>query len=143
MSEPGNKEALLPRGGQEVKPYKAGNWRTFVYLAAWPIIQEIGHLNGYSMAIQGTIKHDLDLLATPWTEEAISAEELISKIYERYSTYDTEQFGRDLIGPEKKPHGRLAWMITCGAGLCFDISVMPRIPKEEQHAPEIREEPVG
>jgi hypothetical protein len=90
---------------------------------------------GYALALHGSMVRDLDLIACPWTEEAVSAEELIAALTEaaggfRYDVHDPDQAvgtareGRD---PTPKPHGRLAWAIHFYGEPYIDVSVMPRI----------------
>jgi len=80
---------------------------------------------GYALAIHGSLKRDLDLVACPWTDDAVSAEELAEMMREAVEGRFDETPERPL--PERKPHGRLAWSILVGADGCYiDLSVMPR-----------------
>lgn len=78
---------------------------------------------GYAIAVHGTLGRDIDFVAIPWTEEAVSPRALAKAL-----ALATEGFildGRD--NPALKPHGRLAWIIHT-RGEQVDLSVMPRAP---------------
>lgn len=84
---------------------------------------------GYAIALHGSFLRDLDVIAVPWTDEAVSAEELAE-------TLRIEVHGW-LIGdknknPAIKPHGRLCWSIHTEDGVGYiDLSVMPRTISKE------------
>lgn len=78
---------------------------------------------GYAIGTHGTLARDIDLIAVPWTKDAVDAETLIKRIKQNIGGWanpgDKEQ-------PERKPHGRLAWSIhILGTPAYLDISVMP------------------
>jgi hypothetical protein len=98
---------------------------------------------GYALAIHGTVTSDLDLIAIPWTEEAVSGEELRDALMAHIDACDFEgslvRFGlsKEMAsqiaaqhGQEKalKPHGRVAWNLYLEHGCKVDLSVMPRLP---------------
>lgn len=90
---------------------------------------------GYAIAVHGSMTRDLDIIAVPWIQEAVSAEELVEAICELlngfYLNYeDAEPDNYIYRNPEPKPHGRLAWSIHLrGFKGYVDLSVMPRIEK--------------
>ena len=78
---------------------------------------------GYAIALHGSFQRDLDVVAIPWTEEAVSAEELAEAL--RVEVHGWLVHGKDQA-PVKKPHGRLAWSIHTEEGVGYiDLSVMP------------------
>lgn len=114
----------------------------------------IARQNGYALAIHGTVTSDLDLVAIPWTEEAVGPVELRDALMKHIGACDYEgltrrQFpdnpelvGQILAGEEKrktergepydydgatlKPHGRRAWNLYMDFGAKVDLSIMPR-----------------
>lgn len=102
-----------------------------VYASFFPVLAEISQKNGYALAIHGSLLSDMDLVAIPWTDEAVSAETLMKAIAE----YATSVMGMMFEstphweGPETKPHGRVAWSLGVGNGAVIDLSVMPRVAK--------------
>ena len=99
------------------------------YVALFPILAEIAQAHGYALAVHGSVSRDYDLVAIPWTEEAVDAETLIHKLADRcFLIYDKfDEYGTGIHGPEEKPHGRRAWSLKIGCGAVMDISVVPRL----------------
>lgn len=109
---------------------------------------DVARKHGYALAIHGTLVNDMDLIAAPWTEEAVDAEVLkdallkhigacgYSDLLERDSPWLTEEQRAQVVanegldiehGGEMKPHGRTAWNLYLWAGTKVDLSVLPRI----------------
>jgi hypothetical protein len=104
------------------------------YVAMIPPLTEAARDVGYALAVHGSMGRDLDLIAVPWTEQAVSAEALIMRLLaavgylhghltHRTEGKEAEQSNGD-IGAVK-PHGRRAWSIHFENGLYLDVSVMP------------------
>jgi hypothetical protein len=84
---------------------------------------------GYALAPHGSMKRDLDLIAIPWTESAVSAQELVktfAEICNGYLAQSKPRQGEKYRVPTIKPHGRRAYSIHLGGGPYIDLSVMPR-----------------
>lgn len=107
---------------------------------------DVARARGYALAIHGTVTTDLDLIACPWTDEAVPAEELkdalmqhlgacgYADLLRRESCLTEDQVQQVLARKEPgmdnggtvKPHGRIAWNLYMDAGAKVDLSVMPR-----------------
>lgn len=106
---------------------------------------------GYCLAIHGSVITDMDLVAVPWTEQAVGADELMKAIKHRIHAIDykgvlerdcgeymTPEQIDSLVkkeGPESpahKPHGRLAWNLYLYHGVKIDLSVIPRSSPDSQ-----------
>lgn len=84
------------------------------------------------IAVHGSMRRDLDVIAIPWVELATSPEELIAAIGIAVGN------PQEVHKPGWKPHGRLSWSILLwnakrseqdvldGYVPWIDISVMPR-----------------
>lgn len=111
------------------------------YALLIPELMKAGREVGYAIAAHGSLVRDLDLIAVPWTEEAVSPERLIMHLTAavdgrirnggkrvKKEGSDEEVWERTHGSePTAKPHGRLAWAIHLGHnGLYVDVSVMPR-----------------
>jgi hypothetical protein len=91
-----------------------------------PLLTTAARTVGYAIAVHGSMRNDLDVVAIPWTDEAASPEELLTALLAGMG-WATEHPDRPRSdGPEAKPHGRVAWTIPLGAGTAIDLSVMPR-----------------
>lgn len=117
----------------EPKKQRCG-WQslTAVYATMLPHLQRIAREQGYSLAVHGSMAHDLDLIACPWTEEASDPEALIEALRASINGAMVS-ICPGVENPCYKPHGRRAWSIyfretEVGWGPYLDISVMPRLP---------------
>lgn len=90
---------------------------------------------GYALALHGTLRRDLDVVAIPWTAEAVPARELADAMIETSGGFlghgETDEYF--LAGcPDAKPHGRLCWCVHLGAGPYIDLSVVPRTEEPDK-----------
>lgn len=96
------------------------------YGRIFTIARAMAWQEGYSCCMQGSFTRDLDLLLTPWTEQARGdAQHLVNRI--------AEATGLKANGhpPGVKPHGRQAFTLLMpgfGDPRFVDISVMPTTP---------------
>lgn len=113
---------------------------------------DIARKHGYALCIHGTVTRDLDLVAIPWTAEAVDAVALKDALMEHIGAVDYEGLTRrqfpaneeivqqvlraererkqevyDAGGACLKPHGRRAWNLYMDFGAKVDLSVMPRV----------------
>jgi hypothetical protein len=97
---------------------------------------------GYALGVHGTLLRDIDLIACPWTEEAVSAVELAEQLRQVAEKVIGFAWNMDREGaanpayfdqgtPGSKPHGRRCWTFHLGGGPYIDLSVMPRGPYED------------
>lgn len=107
---------------------------TFTPAAEWeepalpPIdkIRELAREVGYGLAVHGSLERDLDLIAAPWTDEAVGNYDLIQHI--------AKGLGGRVVEYEPKPMGRQACSIQMdGWYKPIDLSVCPRKPPEPLH----------
>ncbi len=90
---------------------------------------------GYALAVHGTLKRDIDLVAAPWTAEAVEARVLAEAVRDtarlhnlgiaHHKGVEDEPFFHAGC-PGLKPHGRLCWSYHLGGGPYLDLSVMPK-----------------
>lgn len=113
------------------------------YAQVLPIIREVARGHGYAIGVHGSEVRDLDLIAAPWTEAAVSADVLAERVCKSVfgvivndEKADPQDFTRR--NPQPKPHGRLGWSIQVGRGAYIDLSVMPRAAASEASAEEWR-----
>ena len=105
------------------------------YALLVPALMKAGREVGYALAVHGSMARDLDLVAVPWTAEAVSAERLVmhllAAIDGRLRNGARNEAGEWVrtagSEPSLMPHGRQAWSIHVGHdGMYIDVSVMPR-----------------
>ena len=93
----------------------------FIYMRMAQRAQELG----YALALHGSLIRDCDMIAVPWTDEAVDMGELVSELIE-LSGGIANYKGRENGAYSTKPHGRKAWIIHLGGGAYIDLSVMPK-----------------
>lgn len=122
------KEFRNPAGRQ----LSASLCATALTLAIEPM-RNIARDHGYALATHGSLARDIDMVAVPWTDGASEPDELLQDLKGAVMGV----FGRARLDPKdewtEKPHGRRAKSIHVYSDshfFYFDISVMPRVPKE-------------
>lgn len=107
-----------------MKTHEGGINRPLCYSLMLQWLSDAANKCGYALGLHGSLSRDLDLIAVPWTEEAVCADQLISAIVDTAGGF----IAKDslTVNPEFRPHGRMAYAIQLGRGLYIDISVMPR-----------------
>lgn len=99
-------------------------------------IREKARQLGYALGVHGSLERDIDLIACPWTEEAVPAKELAEAIRQTAAEHNggiafmksleaEDEFHQNGC-PGMKAHGRLVWSFHLGGGPYIDLSVMPR-----------------
>lgn len=98
-----------------------------LYGAIYPVMLEAAKGSGYALALHGSLGRDMDVIAVPWTEDAIAPEELVDRIgTATASHWWLGHDGAPHLGPSEHPHGRLVWTIPMLGGAFIDLGVMPR-----------------
>lgn len=99
------------------------------YDAMMPALRYVAQRCGYALAVHGSLKTDIDLLAAPWREHAVDATYLAEEIRLTAERIIGTACLRECDKcPEKKPCGRLAWSFYLQPegveGPYIDLSVM-------------------
>lgn len=90
-------------------------------------VREVARDCGYAVAVHGSEARDLDLVALPWTVEAVSAQDLVDRLCEAVPMVAYDQPAFMTSNPEAKPWGRLGWSLAgCPDHKYVDLSVAPR-----------------
>lgn len=118
-------------------------WMPAMYVAYFGILQEIFNKHGYALCIHGSIIRDFDLVAVAFDDIISSHDKVLSDIKQMVGLDKEEISGWRKTGME--PHGRMCYVIECGAGGYFDISFTPTmqqvrdlIEKEKKNEEEIK-----
>ena len=92
-----------------------------------PRLIDTAKICGYALGVHGSQARDLDIIACPWTEQAVDAEELVKRLAAtcREATGWGYQNGHKWTD---KPHGRRAITIVGSSDVHLDLSVMPLLP---------------
>lgn len=86
-------------------------------------IRELAKDKGYAIGVHGSLEADLDLIAAPWTADAVDPQVLVEYIAANLMTPNGPS---RVIDRSRKPHGRMAFNIQLdGWFKLIDISVLP------------------
>lgn len=79
-------------------------------------VRELAKQVGYAIGVHGTLERDIDLIAVPWTDEAVGNYELIKHLCEQLPAIRTQI--------DRKPHGRYGFVLQGYGRKYLDISVV-------------------
>jgi hypothetical protein len=104
----------MTKTADEIKP----NFSPVYAAALYPQFAKIFQKHGYALAVHGSLANDFDLIAVPWAEKVSPPEEVLKEITKGF-------IFKEVNGPEKKNHGRVAYKISVGFGICgVDLSFL-------------------
>lgn len=109
----------------EVQSRSATTLYATLYMMMVPVARECG----YALALHGSMARDLDVVAIPWTEEALPVQALLDRFMEKFSFYEMNGGGLT-----RKPNGRMSFCMGWDGGLYVDLSVMPQGSVQEKEA---------
>jgi hypothetical protein len=82
---------------------------------------------GYALAEHGSQARDIDLIAVPWTAEAVAPEDLARLLRHQLNRL-YPVLGEVAPNPDwPRPHGRLCWAWWIRTWTYVDLSIMPPI----------------
>lgn len=111
-----------------------GEYNKSVLDAILPAIRAAALFKGYAVAVHGSLKRDIDLIAVAWTEQAAPIDDLVHTVKGAIAGVLGNCI--TLGEPSKKPHGRVAYtLIHPGHVGEIDLSIIPPTPKPEEDAP--------
>ncbi|CAJ4327274.1 Uncharacterised protein [Burkholderia pseudomallei] len=123
--------------------WKCGS-ETFMPAAGWtepelpPVarIRELAAQIGYAIGVHGSQERDLDLIAAPWTEDALKLN------YREAMQHIADGLGARLVETELKPLGRRACTIQMNGWFKpIDLSVCPMLVQQPEPRAEVTDEP--
>lgn len=87
----------------------------------WKLARDVG----YAVGLHGSLKRDVDLIAAPWTDEAIGNYGLIQHL--------CAGLNAKMVGLEHKPHGRVAVTLQIdGYYKPIDLSILARLAQQAE-----------
>lgn len=98
------------------------NHRSPFYACLYADLRKAALECGYALALHGSMASDMDLLAVPWVDGAVSPEELFKAIHKAIGS--TLWQCDENLKPEEKPHGRIAYAINIFGDVFIDLSIV-------------------
>lgn len=97
------------------------NGRSAFYACMWNDIRQCAMDNGWAVALHGSLNSDMDIMAMPWVENAVTFSELINKIAE---LFDGNDIALIYSIHYDKPHNRAVATIPIFGDFYLDISAI-------------------
>lgn len=106
------------------REYSVKDGRAAFYACCLQDIKQSAANCGWAIGVHGTLAHDMDLMAMPWTEWATSADEMIKNIEALFEYSEVIPTQKDTTS---KPNGRVVYIINIFADFYLDINVIERL----------------
>lgn len=98
------------------------NGRPAFYASMYEDIRNCAMNLGWAVALHGSLKSDMDIMAMPWTKEATNFETLVAGICALFDDNELSRYKN--IDYLTKPHGRIVATIPIWEDFYLDISTM-------------------
>ena len=102
------------------------NGRPAFYASMYEDIRKSAMDSGWAVALHGSLSSDMDIMAMPWTKEAIKFEELVNKISKLFDENSLSE--NCTITYDEKSHNRIVATIPIWADFYLDISTIEAVP---------------
>ena len=98
------------------------NGSTAFYACIWEDIRQCAMDSGWAVALHGSLASDMDIMAMPWVENAVSFKEVVDSISKLFK--DNDMASQYVITYNEKPHNRVVATIPIFADFYLDISTI-------------------
>ncbi len=98
------------------------NGRAVFYTVLWPSFRKAALDRGWGLALHGSLANDMDMMAMPWTEDAVPVEELVKAISDCIG--GTIWKDHHMVPFYGKPFGRIVYTLSVCSDWYIDLSIM-------------------
>lgn len=95
------------------------NGRAVFYASLWPDLREAALDCGWALGLHGSLANDMDIMAMPWTEEAIHPLEMVLKLKKCFTDAHCIT-----ISETEKCNNRVVYTLSIWADFYLDINVI-------------------
>ena len=110
------------------------NGRAAFYASLWPDLREVALDCGWALGLHGSLASDMDIMAMPWTEEAIPALEMILKLKKCFSDTKID------VSETPMPNNRMVYTLSIWADFYLDINIIQTLPSPTIKVSELEED---
>lgn len=89
-------------------------------------LRERAKLCGWALAVHGSLARDIDLVAVPWTDRALTEDQLAGSLKQVLAKMYPIELEIAPGAGQPKPHGRLCWSWWIRPWTYVDLSIFPR-----------------
>jgi len=112
------------------------NGRAAFYASLWPDLRQAALDCGWALGLHGSLANDMDIMAMPWTEEAIPAFEMILKLKKCFSDTKID------VSETPMPNNRTVYTLSIWADFYLDINIIQRQPSPTNKVSEIMQKDI-
>ena len=108
------------------------NGRTAFYACMYEDIRQCAMDCGWAVSLHGSLASDMDIMAMPWVDNAVSFKEMIDIVSKLFK--DNDISSQYVITYNEKPHNRVVATVPIFADFYLDISTINTadvVPKSE------------
>ena len=98
------------------------NGRTAFYACMWEDIRQCAMDCGWAVSLHGSLASDMDIMAMPWVDNAVSFKEMIDRVSKLFK--DNDISSQYVITYNEKPHNRVVATVPIFADFYLDISTI-------------------
>lgn len=98
------------------------NGKAVFYACIWPDIRDKALDHGWALGLHGSLSNDMDIMAMPWTEDAVPAREMIEALCECFT--DHKELSESISISNNKPNNRTVYTIPIWADFYLDINII-------------------
>lgn len=99
------------------------NGRAVFYAAMWNDFRQTAMDCGWALGLHGSLNSDMDIMAMPWVEDAVPADEMVERLQDCFG------FSRPMpcmVDKTSKPNGRVVYTVCIFGDFYLDINVIDR-----------------
>lgn len=100
------------------------NGKAAFYAAVWNDLRQAAMDCGWALGLHGSLNADMDIMAMPWVEDAVPADEMISRIMDCFDFSDDWKTYYPLVDKTSKPNKRVVYTIPIHGDLYLDINII-------------------
>ena len=96
--------------------------RAAFFACIWDDLKGAATKCGWALGLHGSLTKDMDIMAMPWTEDAVPVEEMIKALSNCFT--DNPFAGEHIVPHYGKPNGRVVYTMSIWADFYLDINVI-------------------
>lgn len=102
------------------------NGKSAFYAAIWNDLRQSAMNNGWALGLHGSLNSDMDIMAMPWTENAVPADVMINNLI--YDCFSNNNISHLLLQVTRndKPNNRVVYTIPIWADFYLDINIIDK-----------------
>lgn len=100
------------------------NGRAAFYASIWNDLRQAAMDCGWALGLHGSLNSDLDIMAMPWIENAVPADDMIDNLAACFGFSEYWIKNQLMVDRSSKPNGRVVYTIPIYGDFYLDINVI-------------------